>query len=704
MQHAHRRLRPAVLSVVVALALVIVATALPADATPAAPPDSTSNSASRSTFQDLTGVKGSLLLDGGEVPAAIPFIGPVLSKSKIVATPSASELGIDSENLVALGFQTPDRPVVLGAPEDCFGGNFSFGACLELGLGIASCINPISWFFEAAREACLNVVSAVLGWVLSEVYQWIIVQVNNALRDAAVVMMRVTLVDMLGKNQWGFLNFSTITSCDPNYTSNVAVDGTANSAAEVCASYADAPHKYWFQKQYDLMLKIGLFLILPLMMLVAIQSIIRGSLLFLLRAFLVLLPIAIIGSVIMTGFAQVLMNVADDISLWIASTTVSPEKFGNDMAQAVGSLGSDSFGLFTAVWLIALVISMIIIVLELMLRQMGIYLTLIFIPLAYATMVYPPTVRLLKRAFTLLLGLIFVKIFIVAALSMGYAAMASSINDAGQPNQDTIVNQVILAIIVFLFTAYGGQRILAFTPVSDAVAQRIADPGQMLGMGDWTAQQLDRFAGGMNARAGRAAQGPGVGDGVGANNAGGAPTPQPNNPQPAGGNGGGGGGALPRGGGGNGGGGGGGGGALPAPPNTTASGNPRTIDGECHDTPQPPPNTPDSGSGGGQRDEGGRQGGGEQGNGGRGDGGRQQGGGNGGRNDNDQRGDNSIPVGDGRVDGAPRPGDRAGPNAEYVDPAEAFRRMPGGGRGGDDQETIDGDFFETPPPPPRNNQ
>lgn len=425
----------------------------------------------------------------------------------------------------------------------------TYKQCMKNAVGRATCLTLptiVITMFVAKDWGCVDflkrVLKAIAAWLLSEVLQRMIYQLNETLRDDVINMTNYTLVEMLGKNRIGPFNFAPVIDCNlvpgsPNAAAYGVVgsanaDGTPNDAAATCRSSQGDSSKYWFTGQYRLMRMIGIFLIVPLLIMVAIMSIIRGSLFFLLRAFLIMLPLASIGSVLLFSASQMLMNVADDMALYLANATTSPASFGMKFNEAVGQLDAKSFGLFTTFWFIVLILSMIVIMAELMLRQMGIYLTLIFIPLAFATLVYPPLVRWLKRGFSLLLGLIFMKVFIVAVLSMGFAAMASTVQPTGDKSDPTIIiNQCILAVIVLFFAGFGGTKILAFTPAADAVANRLANPQEVLGMGDFTAQQLGKYGGQVMERVGGAAQGGGgVGGGVGSGDST-AGTPQSKDPQ-----------------------------------------------------------------------------------------------------------------------------------------------------------------------------
>jgi hypothetical protein len=408
--------------------------------------------------------------------------------------------------------------------------------CLKNRIGAASCLLPplaIATAFVFEEWGCVSFLKRVLkqfaAWALNEILKNLIFQLNEGLRNDVVYMANYTLIEMLGKNRAGGFNFAPVIDC--NWVSDKNADGSPNDAAQACSTAGKgqgSSRDYWFTGQYRLMRIIGLFILVPMMMLVIIQSVIRGSLFFLLRAVLIMLPTAVIGSVVLFTVVQIMSNVVDDMALYIANHTLNgPAQFGRQFIDAMAQLDADSYGTFTVFWFLLLLLSMIIIFLELMLRQIGIYLTLLFIPLGFATMVYPPTMRWLKRGITLTLALLVMKVFITAALSMGYAALASTVQSTKDGDVDIIVNQTILAFIVLLSAGYGGAKILAFTPAAEAASSRIASPGEVLGMGDFTGQQLQKWGGKVMDSVGKASQGSGSGGGVGVSSGmAGAPPPR----------------------------------------------------------------------------------------------------------------------------------------------------------------------------------
>jgi hypothetical protein len=211
---------------------------------------------------------------------------------------------------------------------------------------------------------------------------------------------------------------------------------TQNAVHEACAGKQE-----WFLGQYKLMRNISLYVVIPLFFIMVIQSILKGSLYNLLRNSLVMLPLALLGTTVVIVFMQMFLNITDDFCNYIVdrATTglqvstcmtsdgqvISSTTCGLKNSLAERSLGSS--GMFVAfVWFFILMAACLAIYLELIGRQIGVYMMALLLPLVMAGLVWPRTVGIAKKVFQYELALIISKVFIVAALSLGMGAFAHS--------------------------------------------------------------------------------------------------------------------------------------------------------------------------------------------------------------------------------------------------------------------------------------
>lgn len=244
----------------------------------------------------------------------------------------------------------------------------------------------------------------------------------------------------------------------------------------------------WFIKQYGIMRQMGLLLIAPLMMLVIIQSIVRGSMFLLLRSTLILLPTAFIGSVVIAAFAQMLLNISD--SLASAMFAASGSNF-DQVRDGIRRMDAEGMSWFSLLFLVVMAISALVIIIEMIIREIGVYLSVLFMPMLFAGLVWPASASAAKRAIEILGGLIFSKVFIAGGLALGLGAIEAGAGgtSASQVGLMAAVNAAVIFIIAGVF----GVRLLMWVPGgSGAQEGRIANPTGVFGMGEFT-QQAQTF-------------------------------------------------------------------------------------------------------------------------------------------------------------------------------------------------------------------
>lgn len=240
----------------------------------------------------------------------------------------------------------------------------------------------------------------------------------------------------------------------------------------------------WFVQQLSLMGQVGLWLVIPLMGLVVIQSVIRGSMFLLTRAFFIMLPVAVVGAVVISTMAQILLNISDDFSAAILAIAFSDQQLENIVNSLSGLVldGDEDGWLFTILFLVAIVLGIIVIFLELLLREVGVYLSTLFLPLAFAGLVWPASVKWARRLVEVLIGLIFSKVFIVAGLSLGFS-MVGALNEGGAIEPNLVNLGMLLAVIGA--TALAPTKMLAFVPGgSDATEGRLGNPSNITAKGE----------------------------------------------------------------------------------------------------------------------------------------------------------------------------------------------------------------------------
>jgi hypothetical protein len=189
--------------------------------------------------------------------------------------------------------------------------------------------------------------------------------------------------------------------------------------------------KDWFAPIYRRMIEIAGLLILPLLLLAFLQALLRREPGMASKAAFLYVPLAVIFSAIAVTVTQTLMAVTDSFSDFMLNG------YQGQVAATIGSLAgvlaagaagsAFTVGTSAAVVIAALVaiVAALAIVIELLARQALIYAAVLFLPLAFAAMVWPQLMRWTIRLVELVVTAVLAKFIIVSVLVLGAAAFTS---------------------------------------------------------------------------------------------------------------------------------------------------------------------------------------------------------------------------------------------------------------------------------------
>lgn len=186
----------------------------------------------------------------------------------------------------------------------------------------------------------------------------------------------------------------------------------------------------WFVEHYRAMAALAAVVVLPLLLLSVVQAVYRQSASVLVRVVAVQLPLALL----LTGAAVQLVQlsvVATDAlggsvsaGVGVDVQTVLQGVAGQLLAQAGG--GPDSVPAFVVLLGALLVaVAAFVLWLELLVRAAAVYVAVLFLPMALASLVWPAVSHWCRRLVDTLVALVLAKFVIVAVLSLAAAALAS---------------------------------------------------------------------------------------------------------------------------------------------------------------------------------------------------------------------------------------------------------------------------------------
>lgn len=183
----------------------------------------------------------------------------------------------------------------------------------------------------------------------------------------------------------------------------------------------------WFTHAYSMMIQVGLWVLLPVLMIAIIQATAKGSLRQLLRSVLVFLPISILGAVVAVELVQLLLNLTDDMSnIFLALIERDAANFFSGISN--GFAGAASSGQAIGLtWILALLMTAALFstLIVLILREGSIYIATMLLPIGFAVLVWPATSKILRRLVEFLFAIILSKLVIVAAMSMAIASVTA---------------------------------------------------------------------------------------------------------------------------------------------------------------------------------------------------------------------------------------------------------------------------------------
>ena len=186
----------------------------------------------------------------------------------------------------------------------------------------------------------------------------------------------------------------------------------------------------WFTSQYRVMLALAVVIALPILLVSVAQSIVRADGMQAIRSAFVFLPIAAILSAVGPAMAQILIDVSDWMSAALSNNaSADAQKFMADAGSSLAALGAGTlnpaapvFGVLLGALIV--VLGALSIWLELLLRAAAIYISVLFLPLALAAMIWPAGWKWCRRLIEFLIAIIFAKVFIVAIVNLAAAGLA----------------------------------------------------------------------------------------------------------------------------------------------------------------------------------------------------------------------------------------------------------------------------------------
>ncbi|MBV8464213.1 MAG: hypothetical protein JO368_13025, partial [Acidimicrobiales bacterium] len=190
----------------------------------------------------------------------------------------------------------------------------------------------------------------------------------------------------------------------------------------------------WFTQHYQTMAALCGVVILPMLLFGIVQAIYRQDLSMLLRSTIVNVPLALLLTAVAVKLVQLGLSVTDELSAAVSQGAgLDAGHFMTSVGDALGETGGQPAVPEFVIFLggIAVVIGAFLVWIELLIRAAAVYVAVLFLPLALASLAWPAVSHWCRRLVDTLVALVLGKFVIVAVLSLAAGALAADPNGQG---------------------------------------------------------------------------------------------------------------------------------------------------------------------------------------------------------------------------------------------------------------------------------
>jgi hypothetical protein len=227
----------------------------------------------------------------------------------------------------------------------------------------------------------------------------------------------------------------------------------------------------WFRTHYGQMTALAGVVVLPMLLASTLQAVVRQNPGQLIRTFLLQLPLALLAAVVAIQLVILSLSATDAMSDAVAGGTnadVTSLLTGvtSGLVAAAADPAIASFVLLLVSLLIA--VAAFALWLELLIRAAAVYVAVLFLPLALATLVWPAVSHWCRRLVETLAALILSKFVIVATLSLAAGAVSSG--TAGSGTHGSGFSSVLAGGALLVMATFVPFAILRMIPAVEAGA------------------------------------------------------------------------------------------------------------------------------------------------------------------------------------------------------------------------------------------
>ena len=190
----------------------------------------------------------------------------------------------------------------------------------------------------------------------------------------------------------------------------------------------------WFTSHFETMAALAGMVIVPLLLLGIVQAIHRQSTSLLLRSILINVPVALLLTGAAVKLVQLGLALVDAMSADVAHGVGLDT--GHFLTATTNALSGTAAGPATPAFVLflgglAVVFGSFLLWIELLVRAAAVYVAVLFLPLALASLAWPAVSHWCRRLVDTLVGLVLSKFVIITVLSLAVSALAGGTNGQG---------------------------------------------------------------------------------------------------------------------------------------------------------------------------------------------------------------------------------------------------------------------------------
>jgi hypothetical protein len=219
----------------------------------------------------------------------------------------------------------------------------------------------------------------------------------------------------------------------------------------------------WFGGEYGVMFRMALLLLVPIIFAATTGALLNGGLQQLLRTYLFALPIGVFGGVAALALVDICVQIDNVMTKWVMDMSGPKILQFREALQADDDGIGGTIGSFVQfILFLSTLLSAALIVLEMLFRNVMIYMAVMFIPLSLVAYIWGPVRVWFYNLCELIITMIFAKFVIAVVSSFGFIAVgygSLAFRDDGNAQQ---LGLMIGGVVVLFIAAWAGPVLITY--------------------------------------------------------------------------------------------------------------------------------------------------------------------------------------------------------------------------------------------------